>query len=737
MEETRKGYEVPTRIARMVRRAEEALANDKSKARDYVKLVRGIPKRKRAKRSNLFVRKAHAFVENATARDVAAIFQFKPYFDVESRTSDRTREADNAEIVLQYFLEKAELEMKSIGWFKQSVTENVGIMKLGWKKVARTQQQRMPLDEAMKLPKFKLPDELKGKHVFVGSDGMVATDKTGAMVIHEGSDTSEYTEQGYEALTLDKAPLEVQKQFSVVVKAPKVLYDGLELTPIEFQDCFWDPDASSVDELRYVGHHSGKTMEDLKREKESGVAYKNLDRIEEYIQSSGTPDLARYRRRSDLEKSDSSRYYEDESLFRVTELWDIQAGKLYAYLSADHDPGYGEESGILIREEDHPYWHNECPYHFLPATVIPFEMLGVGIPELIQHLHDERNDLRNIAMDNKVFSVMPPMFFNENVIDKDTLNNWEPARKIPVDIPEGTPIETAVKIITPDVTALQNLEFLIRAIDTDMEEVTGVTKVAQGIAISRRTTYSEQSLLSNESNVRFRMRIMMIDLVMKRLARQALKLLDQFVDPQIEVPVTGDDGNRAFVVADREDLSFEYDIHPASSSAENLASMQMQAQNMIQGYGNIKGTQMEAILRAAPFLREYFRKLGVKNSNQFIMSDDEIQQMQQQQQMMAQQQQPGQPQEQPEPQEPDETELISEENRVIMLGEIPPVSPRNNHELHMQGHEEIRVVLERELIQKGVSPEQAEQDPRAEALVAHLGEHMRYLEGDNGNPQVA
>lgn len=726
-------HQVPEEVRDAVRRAERALTTDKAKAREYYRLYMGVAPKKRKKRSNLFIRKVFALVENAAARHVEAMFQFTPFFDLESRSKANVERADNAERVLQYQLEQANFVQKCIPWFKAAAISNLGVAKLGWKRVVRKQKQRMPLDEAMaQVPNFKLPKELADIHVFMGPDGMLAVGEDGAAHIHQGEEMGSQEQvllsDGYQPLTLDKAPQEVQAQFTVVAEAPKVLYDGLELTPIDFDDVFFDPDAGDVDELRYAGHHCGKTLADLKAEQQAGVRYKNLKELEDWARSTNVPNLARYKRRADIGKAWDREWSEHHTLFRVTEFWDVQNGKLVAFVSTgDSDQGFSD--GIVIRDEDIPYWHGELPYHFIPGSVVPFEMVGVGVVELAEHLQVEKNELRNLMMDLKVLSIAPPVMYDENAIDDPSLlTNLEPNKGIPVDVGDKR-LDDLIKHVPLNPAAFQNALLLESAIDRDIEEVTGITKANQGIPLTRRTTYSEQSMLANEGNYRFKLTIRSIDGVFKRLARQAMRLLDQFVDPVIEVRITGDDRNPAFLEVDRADLSFEYDIYPASSSVDSLANKQSKAQNMIQGYQSIRGTQMETAIRPAPFLREFFRNLGIEDVNRFIKTDEEI--VAEQQQAMAAQQQPGALPGGGQATD-DEFGLIQQENDMLMRGQSPPVEQNQNHQAHLQGHDVLRQEIEAELVEGGVSPEDAMNDPRVVALAQHMQEHMMMGGGMGG-----
>jgi hypothetical protein len=724
-------HTVPENVANMVRRAERNLRQDKDNARKYFKLYMRIPPKKRAKRSNLFIPKITSYVENAVARWHEAMFQYTPFFDLESRSAQNVQRADNAEKVLQYYLEQAHFQDKCSTWFKATAIENIGIVKLGWKKVVRKQKQRMSLSEAMTLPNFKLPKELEDVHAFIGPDEQPYIDESGVF-LHEGDEMNEQTtallDAGYRMVTLDQAPPDVQEPFTVVAEAPKVLYDGLEFTPIPFEDAFWDTDASSVDEMRFAGHHTGKTLADLKGEKKAGIPYKNLSELESWATTGGVPDIARYKRRADIGKSQEQGYSEHETLFRVTEFWHEQEGRLYTFVSTGESTGEYAH-GIVIREEDFPYWHGELPYHYLPAAVVPFEIIGVGIAELAEHLNIEKNELRNILMDMKVMAMNPPWLYNENLVtDPSKFQNLTPGAQIGLDLPDNISLDTVTKQIVINPTVFQNAMLLERMIDQDLEESTGVSKTHQGVAISRRTTYSEQSMLANEGNFRFRLQIKVIDDRFKRIAKQAQKLLDQFCDPTIEVRVTGDEANPAFATADREDLSFEYDVYPASSSVESLANQISQAQQMIQAYSSIQNSPMMQYIKPEPFLREFFRKSGIKNVDRFILSEEEIRQLQAEQaqaQLRAgsQGQGPqgagGQGQGTQTQQDPAMVEVM-DENDLLMAGEMPPVLPEQNHQVHIEGHSELL----RQLAEtRGLTEETAMQDEDVIRIIDHMRQH--------------
>ena len=61
-----------------------------------------------------------------------------------------------------------------------------------------------------------------------------------------------YADSGYQLVPLDQLPGSAEPVYGDG-EGPKTVYDGLEFTPIDWQDCFWDTDASNVDELRLPG----------------------------------------------------------------------------------------------------------------------------------------------------------------------------------------------------------------------------------------------------------------------------------------------------------------------------------------------------------------------------------------------------------------------------------------------------------------------------------------------------
>lgn len=720
----------PREVSRNVQRAEEGLRNDKAEARRLFKLYSGILPKKRPGRSNLFVHKILPQVETAAANLAASMFQYKPYFDLESRSGKETARADNAEKVLQYQLETCDFEAHCIPWIKSSAIENIGVAKLCWRKTVRNKRTRMPLSEAMQtVPNFKLPPELKDIQVAVSPEGVIHMPKD--------DDPPEVTAQiqGWKMLGLDEAPTEVQQEFTVVANKPTTVYDGLDFEALDFGDCFWDPDAASVDKLRFAGHHFGATMKDLKEMEKSGVPLKNLKALEKWAQAGEIPDLALYKKRQDLAKGEATRYEEWETVFKVTEYWSAQDQKLYWFVTTGSGGDNAYEDGIVIRDEDHPYWHGEIPYHYMPYGVVPQQIIGMGIAKIGESLQNEYNDIRNIQQDSRVQAIMPPIGYDEAaVLNPALLQNWEPNKLIPLELHDGQSINDVMQLFRPDAQAMQNSEFLLKTIENDMENATGVTKTAQGQPIQRRSTYSETALLKGSSDARFGLQIQVNDGVMKRMAKQALKLLDQYCDPQIEVRITGDDGNVAFETVDREDLRFEYDVYTASSSVESLASKMAQAQNIIQAYAAIRGSSLEGYLKGAEFLREYFRLANSKDGARFIKTDQEIQNEQPPPQ--AQPQQPQQP--------TDETAVIQQENQQLMQGQMPQVTPEQDHARHYEGHYTMVQQVKEALTQQGMPEEQTASHPAIVAASQHVEEHVanspelqQYLEGLSGQANGA
>jgi hypothetical protein len=140
---------------------------------------------------------------------------------------------------------------------------------------------------------------------------------------------------------------------------------------------------------------------------------------------------------------------------------------------------------------------------------------------------------------------------------------------------------------------------------------------------------------------------------------------------------------------------------------------------------------LESVIKPVPFAREAGRKMGFKNVNVFLKTEDELaQEMAQQQQaqqaaaqqQMAQQGQPQQPQ-----QPPDETAVIQQENQMLMQQQVPQVTPQQNHVLHYEGHYTMAQQVKESLMQQGMNTlrqqgmtdeQLQEQVPRLEAETA-------------------
>jgi hypothetical protein len=321
-------------------------------------------------------------------------------------------------------------------------------------------------------------------------------------------------------------------------------------------DFFIDPNATTIEDGRYVIHRVYRDIEELKRNKNYDIPRELVTQVsqDEYkVQRDAVLGL--------------SKPQKDDKKVELLEYW----GKYDL-------EGKGEEVEALIvvanrqfpiRMEANPYLHNKKPFIDLHDTDIPNEFWSVGEVEPLVSLQYELNDVRNQRMDNvtlilnRMWKVNKGAGVNESelvsqpggVVHTDDMNGIEP-------------------LTTPDVTAsAYNEESLIKG---DMQQASGVSDYTKGVGSSGKGSQSLANdtatgimLLQEAGNARFRYKLDNLEDSLKEFGRQLIALDQQFIDTQTVVRITGEQGTEWRAV-NPEDIRGEFDIQVEAGSTQPM-----------------------------------------------------------------------------------------------------------------------------------------------------------------------
>jgi len=325
-------------------------------------------------------------------------------------------------------------------------------------------------------------------------------------------------------------------------------FDGPNFEVLNIYDCFPDPNATNMDNMRWFIYRMFKTIDELKEENDArGAEYwKNLDVLEQAIneknkddspgKQGGKPNNIQYREHrrimlgtEDLVKQDNSN--PEITIFaRFTrEGWCFYAPE-YA--------GLGTFSGI-IREVENPYFHGELPIVHAVDYPYPGELYGMGEIEPIDRIQRAINAVLNQRLDN-VQLTLNTMW----KVKKDAGVDLHTLISAPGNIITTDNMDAIEAVQTPDVTGgtfVQTMNYLTSA----MQNGSGITDYTQGIKEDSNVTNNTATgirLIQNEANAQFKLKIQLYShMVVMRIANQWKDLRIQYTTEAQRLRIMGGD----------------------------------------------------------------------------------------------------------------------------------------------------------------------------------------------------
>lgn len=316
-------------------------------------------------------------------------------------------------------------------------------------------------------------------------------------------------------------------------------FDGPNFEVLNIYDCFPDPNATSLANMRYFIYRTFKTLDELKAENETrgNEYYKHLDELETLMQGdpkegnrqgSGRPHNIEYREHRRTMLSTQELHGEDDShpefvvLRRFTrEGW------------CDFVPEYN----LIIREVENPYFHGELPIIHGVDYPYPGELYGMGEIEPIDRIQRAINAVLNQRLDNVQLVLR---------------NMWKVKKGAQVDMhtlvsAPGNVITTgdmaAVEALqVPDVTGptfVQTMNYLTSA----LQNGSGITDYTIGINSNANTvneTATGTRLIQQEANAQFKLKIQLFNhMVVQRIANQFKDLRIQYTTEDQKLRIIG------------------------------------------------------------------------------------------------------------------------------------------------------------------------------------------------------
>ena len=314
-------------------------------------------------------------------------------------------------------------------------------------------------------------------------------------------------------------------------------YDGPNFETLNIYDCFPDPNATNLQNMRWFLYRTFKTLKELEHENDSrGAEYwKNLDVLRSEIKKdkdakkgSGRVDNLEYRehRRMMLSTEDLTGQDESNPEFAV----------IIRYLR-DRWTFIVPEYDLVIRDVPNPYFHGDLPIIYSTDYPYPGELYGMGEIEPVDRIQRAINAVLNQRLDNVQLVLRNMWKIKKNSgVDLHTLVS------APGNIITTDDMDAVEALQVPDVTGptfVNTMNYLTGA----LQNGSGITDYTVGLDTTSNTkndTATGVRLIQQEANAQFKLKIQLFNhMVIQRIANLWKDLRLQYTTEEKKLRIIG------------------------------------------------------------------------------------------------------------------------------------------------------------------------------------------------------
>lgn len=320
-------------------------------------------------------------------------------------------------------------------------------------------------------------------------------------------------------------------------------FDGPNFEVLNIYDCFPDPNATGLDNMRWFIYRTFRTLEELKAEQDArgGEYYKNLDELAKLLEEDkqdrgeGTDGFA-YKQPSYMQYREHRRVMLSTQEFHGKDASNPEVVVLIRY-TRDKWVWLVPEFNLIIREVDNPYFHGELPLVHGVDYPYPGELYGMGEIEPLDRIQRAINAVLNQRLDNVQLTLRSMWKVKKNSgVDLHTLLS------APGNIVTTNDMNAVEPIEVPDVTGptfVQTMTYLTSA----MQNGSGITDYTVGIGNNNTVandTATGTRLIQQEANAQFKLKIQLFNhMVIQRIANQFKDLRIQYTTDAQKLRILG------------------------------------------------------------------------------------------------------------------------------------------------------------------------------------------------------
>lgn len=361
-------------------------------------------------------------------------------------------------------------------------------------------------------------------------------------------------------------------------------------------DVFVDPDATSMEDARWVAQRIRRPLEDVKKDKRYNSTARGEASPSHY--SKWGQDDFRPRRSQDPQ----------DSYVEVWEWYDIDRNTVSVFCDGSDK--------FLVAPKEIPFAFGQ-PFVMIRNYDVPETFYPMGELEAIEPLQHELNQTRTQMMNHrKRFS--RKWLYKETAFDTDgrqALESDEDNVMVPVITDDNLG-----NVITPMPAVINPPEFYNQSdlISMDMNRVSGVTEYQQGAMPEIRRTATEAAIVQDASNARASDKLAIIERAIGECARRLVMLAQQFMTGEQAIRVIGSEAQPLWLTFDRDYIQgeFDYEVEGGSTAPMNESFRRQRALQIVDAMAPFAGAGILDMGKLATYVLQY--GFGIKQAQGFI-----------------------------------------------------------------------------------------------------------------------
>jgi len=383
---------------------------------------------------------------------------------------------------------------------------------------------------------------------------------------------------------------------NVVSSVTTVVEDRPFVERISPFDMFVDPEATSMEDAKWVAQRVIRPLEEVQSDK----------RFKQSVRSKVQADATILH--DTLTSRQRKQFGTDADRVTLWEFYDLQARTICIFSESSE--------GYLVDPQKLPYAF-DSPFVMIRNYDVPDEFYPIGDLEMLEGPQLELDKTRSQMMNHRRKYSRKWLFRESAFSEAGRQALMDDRDGIMVPVEEDVPLSDTI-VPLPITSMSAELYGYSQTIEQDIDTISGINEYARGAAPEIRRTATEAALIQDAANARAADKLAVVEVAIAEVARRVLQVLQQFMTEEQVVRVAGPSGQQLWFTFGYEDISGEYDfeVEAGSTQPNNEAFRQQQAMSLMNAVAPLVGVVIDPAALARHVLQNGF---GVKNVDDFLM----------------------------------------------------------------------------------------------------------------------